>query len=182
MTSPLRPVRQVARLATAFARVVRRARTWVVLGATGCAYGFSGGGLPTHVRTVAVLPFSNETASPEITREFADALREGLEKRLGLRDASEEKAGAIVRGTIVRYEIDVPVAYSANPQQASASRRKLQVVVDIEIYDQVLGKVLWVKKGIAGEGEYSERAEIDGRKQAIGRIVNEVIEGAQSQW
>ena len=165
-----------------FRRWVRLALAFVTLTGVACAYGFNGGGLPSHVRTLAVLPFSNETASPEITREFADALREGLEKRLGLRDASEEKAGAIVRGTIVRYEVDVPVAYSSNPQQAGASRRKLQVVVDIEIYDQVLGKVLWQKKGIIGEGEYAERAEIDGRKQAINRIVNEVIEGAQSQW
>jgi len=153
----------------------------VALG-SGCTYGFSGGGLPTHVRTVAVLPFANETASPEITREVTDALRDGLQKRLGLRDASEEKASAVVRGTIVKYEIDVPVAYSANPRQATASRRRLQVVVDIEIYDQVQGKVLWQRKAVSGEGEYSERSEADGRKQAIARIVNEVIEGAQSQW
>src|SRR5512140_51537 len=147
-----------------------------------CAYGFSGGGLPSHVRTVAVLPFSNETASPELSREMTDALRDGLSKRLGLRDASEEKATAIARGTIIRYELDVPVAYSANPQQATATRRKLQVVVDVEIYEQVLGRTIWQKKAIMGEGEYAERAEADGRKQAIGRIVNEIIEGAQSQW
>jgi len=150
--------------------------------ASACAYGFSGGGLPSHVRTVAVLPFSNETTSPEITREVTDALREGLQKRLGLRDASEEKASVIVRGTITRYEVDVPVAYSANPQQVTASRRRLQVVVDLEIYDQVQGKVLWTKKSISGEGEYSEGSEIEGRKQAISRIVSDVIEGAQSQW
>jgi hypothetical protein len=163
-------------------RVGRPALLLAAVLASGCAYGFSGGGLPSHVRTVAVLPFSNETTSPEITREVTDALREGLSKRLGLRDASEEKASAIVRGTIVKYEVDVPVAYSANPQQATASRRRLQVVVDIEIYDQVQGKVLWTRKAISGEGEYSERAEADGRKAAIARIVNDVIEGAQSQW
>ena len=159
-------------------------RLAVVLAAAGsaCAYGFSGGGLPSHVRTVAVIPFSNEAASPEITREFTDALREGLSKRLGLRDASEEKASAIARGTIVRYEMDVPVAYSADRQQATATRRRLQIVVDVELYDQTLGRTIWQKKGIVGEGEYSERFEAEGRKQAIGRIVNEVIEGAQSQW
>lgn len=150
--------------------------------AAGCSYGFTGGGLPTHIRTVAVLPFSNETASPDITKEVTEALRDGLGRRLGLRDASEEKASAIARGTIVRYEIDVPVAYSANPQQATATRRKLQIVVDVELYDQVLGKTIWTKKGIIGEGEYAERAEAEGRKQAISKIVNEVIEGAQSQW
>jgi len=163
-------------------RTFRGLAAGLLLGAAGCAYGFSGGGLPTHIRTVAVLPFSNETASPEITKEVTEALREGLGRRLGLRDASEEKASAIARGTIVRYEIDVPVAYSANPQQATATRRKLQIVVDVELYDQVTGKTIWTKKGIIGEGEYAERAEAEGRKQAIGKIVNEVIEGAQSQW
>jgi TolB-like protein len=169
-------------LSTARTHLVARLALLLTILASGCSYGFSGGGMPTHVRTVAVLPFSNETASPEITREFTDALREGLSKRLGLRDASEEKASAIARGTIVKYEIDVPVAYSANTQQVTATRRRLQVVVDVEIFDQVTGKTLWQKKGIVGEGEYSERFEVEGRKQAIGRIVNEVIEGAQSQW
>lgn len=163
-------------------RPLRRLSVALAVTASACAYGFSGGGLPTHVRTVAVIPFSNETASPEITREVTDALREGLSKRLGLRDASEEKASAIARGTIVKYEIDVPVAYSADPQQATATRRRLQIVVDVEIYDQVLGRTIWQKKSIMGEGEYSERFEAEGRKQAINRIVNEVIEGAQSQW
>jgi hypothetical protein len=32
------------------------------------------------------------------------------------------------------------------------------------------------------EGEYAERQEAAGRKQAIDRIVNDVIDGAQSQW
>ncbi|HEY3286583.1 MAG TPA: LPS assembly lipoprotein LptE [Gemmatimonadaceae bacterium] len=161
---------------------LRRLTVALAAAASACAYGLSGGGLPSHVRTVAVIPFSNETASPEITREVTDALREGLSKRLGLRDASEEKASAIARGAIVRYEIDVPVAYSADRQQASATRRKLQIVVDVELFDQVTGRTIWQKKGIIGEGEYSERFEAEGRKQAINRIVNEVIEGAQSQW
>lgn len=163
-------------------RFLRRLTVALAAAGSACAYGFSGGGLPSHVRTVAVIPFSNETASPEITREVTDAMREGLSKRLGLRDASEEKASAIARGTIVRYEMDVPVAYSADRQQVTATRRKLQIVVDIEIFDQVLGKTIWQKKGIIGEGEYSERFEAEGRKQAISRIVNEVVEGAQSQW
>jgi hypothetical protein len=48
--------------------------------------------------------------------------------------------------------------------------------------DQSTGKALWQKKGLMGEGQYEERGEASGRKQAIERIVNEVIQGAQSQW
>lgn len=158
------------------------ARAVVCLVLSGCAYGFAGGGLPRDIRTVAVLPFENETATPELQRELNEELRKAIESRLGLRDAAEDKASAVVRGTIVRYEIDAPVAFSANPAQATSARRRLLVVVDVEIFDQLRGKALWSKKGMQAEGEYAERAEAAGRKQAVQRIVNDIIEGAQSQW
>jgi hypothetical protein len=145
-------------------------------------YGFAGGGLPSHVRTVAIVPFENETATAELPRELGEALRARLHDRLGLRDASEAKANAIVRGTIQRYEVDIPIGYSASNRQATTARRLLQLVVDIEMVDQVTGKTLWQRKGLQAEGQYEERGEAAGRKQAIDRIVNNVIEGAQSQW
>ena len=54
--------------------------------------------------------------------------------------------------------------------------------VDVKITDQTTGKVLYERSGVSAEGEYAEREEAAGRKQAIQRIVNEIIEGAQSQW
>lgn len=167
-------------------RPVRRGLSALVLLAllplAGCLYGFAGGGLPPHVRTVAVLPMDNETSSPELPRELQDALRTGLQSRLGLRDAPEERANAVVRGKITRYDLDMAAGFSANPSQATSARRRLRVYVDIEIVDQVTGKVLWTRTGIQAEGEYADRGEAQGRKQAIDRIVNDVIEGAQSQW
>jgi hypothetical protein len=145
-------------------------------------YGFSGGGTPAGLKTVAILPFDNETSSSDLPRELTDALREALEKRLGLRTATEEKADAIVRGKITRYELDVPVAISADRSQAATGRRRLAVAVDIEFVVQSDGKVWWKRSGLVAEGEYAERAESAGRKQAIDRIVADVIEGAQSQW
>ena len=145
-------------------------------------YGFTGGGLPSHIRTVAIVPFDNQTVTPELPRELTDALRTRLHDRLGLRDASEAKANAIVRGTIQRYEVDIPIGYSANNKQATTASRMLQLVVDIEMIDQVTGKTLWQRKGLLAEGQYQERGEATGRKLAIDRIVNDVIDGAQSQW
>lgn len=157
----------------------------VIVSLPGCSvlpYHFSGGGLPDHIKTMAVLPFENETPTPELQRELNEELRKTLAARLGLREASEDKANAVVRGTILRYEIDVPEAFSANPTQAVSARRRLQVVVDVEIVDQTTGKTLWSKKGLTAQGAYAENAEAQGRKAAIERIVTEVIEGAQSQW
>ncbi len=155
-----------------------------LLALPGCfwKYGFAGGGLPVHVRTLAVVPFENQTPVPELTRELADAVRTGFLDRLGLRDATEEKADAVVRGTITRFDPDAPVAFSADPTRATQVRRRLQIVIDIEIFDQVTNKVLFTRKGLMAEGEYSDRADVAARKQAIDRIVNDVLDGAQSQW
>lgn len=145
-------------------------------------YGFTGGGLPSHIRTVAIVPFENQTATAELPRELSDALRSQLRDRLGLRDASEAKANAIVRGTIQRYEVDIPIGYSAGNRRTTTARRLLQLVVDIEMVDQVTGKTLWQRKGLLAEGNYEERGVAAGRQQAIKRIVDSVVEGAQSQW
>ena len=152
------------------------------LAACGVHYGFSEGAFPAHVHTMAILPFDNKTPSSELQSELFDTMRGKLQQRLGVRDASQDKADALVRGAIVSYDVDVPVAFSADPNQATTARRRLQITIDVEIVDQTTGKTLWEKKGLRAEGEYAERAESDGRKQAIEKIVNDIVEGAQSQW
>ena len=155
-----------------------------VAGSGGCGirYGFSEGAFPSHIKTMAVLPFENQTSAPELQSELFDNMRKELQKRLGVRDAVQERADALVRGSIVAYDADIPVAFSADPRQAVSARRRLQITIDIEILDQTNGRVLWQRKGLKGEGEYAERAEPEGRRLAIGSIVNTIVEGAQSQW
>jgi hypothetical protein len=145
-------------------------------------YGFAGGGLPAGIRTAAVLPFDNNTPVAELQREVVDALRGGLERRLGLRSAPESRANAVVRGAIVSYDADIAVAYSADPAQATSARRRLAVTVDVEIVDQRTSQVLFARKGVRGEAEYAEGGEAIGRRRAIENIVSDVITGAQSQW
>jgi hypothetical protein len=153
-----------------------------LLGACGVRYGFAGGGLPSHLKTVAVLPFENETAAGALQRELFDQLRRQVEGRLGLRPAGEQNADAVVRGRIVSYDADIPAAYSADAASTSATRRTLRITVDVEIVDQTTGRTLWARRGLEAQGEYAERAEDAGRRQAVEKLVNEIIAGAQSQW
>jgi hypothetical protein len=155
----------------------------LILLLTGCGvYGFSQGAFPSHVRTMAILPFENQTPAAELQNELFESMRLELQRRLGVRDAPQERADALVRGTIVSYDVDVPIAFSADPRQAVSARRRLQITIDVEIVDQTNGKLLWQRRALRAEGEYAERAEPDGRRQAIARIVNDIVEGAQSQW
>jgi hypothetical protein len=156
----------------------------LILLASGCVtrYGFAGGGLPPHIRTMAILPFENETPAAELQRELWEAMRRDFQPRLGVRDAPQERADALVRGIIRTYDPDVPVSYTANQVQPTASRRRLQLILDVEIVDQTTGKTIFERKGLRAEGEYAERDEQGGRRDAIKRIVNDMVEGAQSQW
>ena len=149
----------------------------------GCLYGFAGGGLPPSIKTVAVLPFDNQTAEPTLTAEVNTRVREAVQGRLGLRQASENQADAVVRGTITRYEPDLPVAYQGQEGNTpTVTRRLVQITVSVEILDQHAGKPLWQRSGLLLEGDYPPGQEVEGRTKALDKLVTNIVEGAQSQW
>jgi len=149
----------------------------------GCLYGFAGGGLPPSIKTVAVLPFDNQTPEPTLTQEISQAVREAVEQRLGLRQSAESRADAVVRGSITRYEPDVPVAYQAGEdREVNVTRRQVQITLTVEILDQKQGKPLWQRSGLVVKGDYDTGQEAEGRQQALDDLVQNIVEGAQSQW
>jgi hypothetical protein len=149
---------------------------------TGCLYGFAGGGLPPSIKTVAVLPFDNQTPEPTLTQEISRAVREAVEQRLGLRQSAEARADAVVRGSITRYEPDLPVAYTGGDSSVTVTRRQVEITVSVEIRDQKQGKALWERNGLTIRGDYEPGREADGRRKALDDLVVNIVEGAQSQW
>jgi hypothetical protein len=149
----------------------------------GCIYGFSGGGLPTDVKTAAILPFDNLTSDPTLTSDISFAVREAIQSRLGLRQAGENQADAVVTGTITRYEPDLPVAFQgAEGNKVNVTRRLLQITVDVKIVNRVTEKVVWERKSLMVEGDYETGKERDGRKKALEKLTQNIVDGAQSQW
>ena len=146
----------------------------------GCIYGFAGGTLP-NVKTVAILPFENDTPEPSLTQEVSEAVRQAFEGRLGLRVAPEASADALVRGRIARYDPDVPIALLPGQGEVTVTKRKVQLAVDVEILNQREGTTVW-KRQVLVDGEYNPGREADGRKVALDKLVNEIVDGAQSQW
>jgi len=150
---------------------------------SGCLYGFAGGGLPPGIKTVAVLPFDNLTPEPTLTQEVQNVVRDAVQGRLGLRQSGETSADALVRGSIQRYEPDLPVAYQGvQNNQVDVSRRLVQITVAVEIVNQRTGKTLWQRSGLTLQGDYSPGQEQNGRRKAYDQLVTNIVEGAQSQW
>jgi hypothetical protein len=56
------------------------------------------------------------------------------------------------------------------------------LTVDVEIVNQREGKTIWKRQGLSAEGEYQPPQEAAGRKLALQKLVNDIVDGAQSQW
>lgn len=169
---------------------MRRSPLLLAVLLAGCAYGFAGGGLPNELETVAVLPFENQTTDPTVAQEANRSVREALEQRLGLRDATEARADVVVRGTVRRYEPDQPIGYrgtatGANQQrggQVEVSKRLLQISIDLEMVRTDDGSSLLRRKSFAVDAQYDPGREADGRRTAFQFLVDEIVKEAQSRW
>ena len=135
-----------------------------------------------NVKTVAILPFENDTPEPALTQEVSEAVRQALEDRLGLRVAPEATADAIVRGRVVRYDPDLPIAIQPGQGQLNVTKRKVQLTVDVEIVNQREGTTVWKRQGLTVDGDYDPPQEAQGRRVALQKLVNDIVDGAQSQW
>ncbi len=164
----------------------RAAAISLVLTFAGCTYSFTGGGLPAHIETVAVLPFENATTQPLLDSEVQQALQTELPQDLGVRLVEESRADAVVRGRITGYEESATsVLPSRGQEQVGVPQRQVRITYGAEIYDRTEERVIWQAQSLTGIGNYSPQSDetaLEGKARAIADVVQKVIEGAQSQW
>ena len=157
----------------------------LLLSSSGCLYSFQAGtGFPSHIRTLAVIPFDNETTRFELTQELHQVLLQELPRSLGIRPSSEEVADAVVRGTITSYTSSAPLYRpGAGGSAAEVEVRQVSVSVFVEIIDLVDNVILWDSRSVAGRGDFLEsQVEDVGRAEAIRQLVQQIVDGAQSNW
>ena len=155
-----------------------------VLVAGGCNYGFRSGSFPDHIRTVAILPFDNDTNRFELTQEIHEELLQTLPRALGVTNAGEDVADAVVRGRIVRYDLTAPL-FRANQvnNQVDVLQRQVSIRVEVELIDLVENVILWDDRGLSTLGQYLEgEPEEIGRIEAVKLLVQRIVDGAQSNW
>lgn len=157
----------------------------IALAATGCNYSFRAGSFPPpHIRSIAILPFENETTRFELTGELYEKLLSNLPAALGVRTAGEDVADAIVRGSITRYDIAAPnYRAAAAGRPAEVLQRQVNISVRVEIIDLVENVILWESSNVAARGQFPEGSpEEQGRIDAIELLVQGIVDGAQSNW
>lgn len=165
-----------------------RIRKFLLLGvvlAFGCNYGFQGGGgFPSHIRTVFIEPFENQTVQLDLESPLYTKLMEEVPRALGVRQAGREVADVIIRGRIIRYD-DSAQNYRASPSgdRLEVLENQVEIAVAVEIVDVRENVILWESSSVTGLGKYSDaQTDVVGRDMAIEIIVKSIIDGAQSQW
>jgi hypothetical protein len=168
-------------------RGARRALATLLLAALasqGC-YSFRAGSFPSHIRTIAVLPFDNQTTRLELTQELHDALLLEVPRSLGIRTAGEDVADAILRGRITSYSSNAP-SYrpSIDGDRAEVLQRQITISVAVEILDVARNEIIWESSGLSAQGEYLEASETEdvGLAIAIRLLRQRIVDGAQSNW
>lgn len=168
------------------------ARKWVVfltvvLALPGCfIYTFqAGSGFPSHVRTLAVIPFENDTPRFELSEEMHALLLAELPSAFGLRTGGEEFADAVVRGTVRRYSVEAP-SYRPNEagDRSEVVERQVVIALEVQVVDLVENVVLWESTSLTARGEFLEATQDEevGRQLALTRAVQSIIDGLQSNW
>jgi hypothetical protein len=153
---------------------------------SGCLYGFQGGGgFPSNVHTIYIQAFDNQTAQFDLDQQIFAKLIEKLPRALGVRPGGLEVADAIIRGKVVRYD-DVVQNYRAGDATTDVQvlQHEVTIAISIEMIDTKRKVVIWESQGLSGKGQYipGQQSDVVARTLAIENLVQQIIDGAQSQW
>jgi hypothetical protein len=155
---------------------------------SGCwMYSFTGGGLPRHIRTIAIVPFDNTTAEAGLSSDIYAQLLAQLPRRLNVRVVDERVADAVVRGRVISVSERPPVVRPGQQQndQFTTITAQVDLTVEVEIFDIRESRPIWQNSSLVVSGEFSpegNQTRMDGQRVAIERLADRILEGAQSQW
>ena len=151
-----------------------------------CGYTSSPALLPAHIKAVAIPVFENETTEYLLENEITDAVIQAFVEDNNLRVVDEASANAIIRGTIITYRNSV-FGFQAT---TGAQEYAVTIAVKIVFKDLVKNRELWNDENLIRTANYyvqdvpgqEARTELDGRKEAIDKLADEILTRTVQSW
>jgi hypothetical protein len=158
----------------------------VAIAAPACGYTTSPALLPAHLRTVAVPVFENATTEYALEQEITDAVIARFVSDNHLRVVDERSANAVVKGRLVAYKNSV-FGFSNTVQ---SQEYRVTITVAVTLKDQVKNREMWSEEALIKTANYyvvdvpgsPARTELDGRKEAIDKIAEEIVARTVESW
>ncbi len=153
--------------------------------ACGCGYTTSPALLPQHLKTVAVPVFENGTTEYTLEQEITDAVVQRFVRDNHLKVVDERSASSVVKGRITQYKNSV-FGFS---DAAQAQEYRVTITVQVTFKDLVKNREIWTDELVKTANYYVQdvpgqtaKTELDGRKEAIAKIADEVLSRSVEGW
>jgi len=141
--------------------------------------------LPQHLKTVAIPVFENGTPEAEIEKEITDAVILRFVRDNHLKIVDEKSAHAVLRGKVTTYKNSV-FGFS---NSTTSNEYRVTIGVEVTFKDLVKNRELWADAVVKSANYYVQdvpgqqaRTELDGRKEAIEKIADEVLSRSVEGW
>ena len=155
---------------------------WLV---AGCGYTASPALLPPHLKTVAIPVFENGTPEVQIEQDITNAVILKFVQDNHLKVVDERSATSVIRGRVTQYKNSV-FGFTNN---ASSNEYRVTVAVDVTFKDLVKNRELWSGEIVKTANYYVQdvpgqaaQTELDGRKDAISKIADEILSRSVEGW
>ena len=147
----------------------------------GCGYYSVSGSLPSHIKTVAVPIFENETIEVDIVEGITEEVVDAIIRDGNMKVVSEFQADALVDGTIV----DVIEEADTFSKEEEADQFKIRVFADVRFFDRKKNAVIWEEKRMEGWARFNasdSSSRVDGIEEALEMLAKEIIDKTVSGW
>ena len=152
---------------------------------SGCAYTATGV-LPSHLKTVAIPVFANNTVEFRLADDVTDAITNAFIADRRLRIGRERDSDAVLRGTVLVYKNQV---YGFTTQER-ATQYEILLVVQVEFRDQVKNRVIWKEDQLAVRTTYNvvavggtpAQTETDGRAAVVQKLAEQIVNRTVQGW
>lgn len=135
-----------------------------------------------YLKTVYVPTFQNKTSEFVLPQQLTEEITENLLNQGNLRISASEDADSVLRGTILDYEVEA-LAYESSEDVANVTSRRVRILVDVEFYDQVKGRILWEDERMERWGTFeSTESESDGADRAVEKLASDIVTQALQGW
>lgn len=152
---------------------------------SGCGYTTSPALLPRHLKTVAIPVFENGTTEYTLEQAITDAVIQRFVRDNHLKVVDERSANSVVRARITQYKNSV-FGFS---NTAQAQEYRVTIAVKVTFKDLVKNRELWTDELVKTANYYVQdvpgqtaKTELDGRKEAIAKIAEEVLSRSVEGW
>jgi hypothetical protein len=149
----------------------------------GCGvYTFSGSTLPSHLKTVTLPVFLNQSLQPDVAEDLTAKINQKVLTTNLLKIVSTD-GDATLSGTVTRYT-NHPYTYgSEGYRNVNVTQYAVSISVDVLFQDNRKNEPLY-KGAVSGEGIYdlSTENEAAGRQRAIDLIVQQILQNSVQSW